>query len=87
MPSPPSLYYLCAWDHSGCLCGCNHFHLTIASAVACTSSASAGAYVIAVEKGEYRALDEKGDTEFQELMYGHPQRRGRFLAFFLMEWL
>ena len=75
MPSPPAFYYFCAWTDSGCLCGCDHFHMTVASAVACTSSAYAGAYVIAVEKGEYRALNKKEEKEFQELMYGYPERR------------
>lgn len=37
--------------------------------------AAAGAYVIAVEKGEYRELNRKEEIEFQELMYGSPQRR------------
>jgi hypothetical protein len=75
MPSPPPLYYFCAWTDSGCLCGCDHFHLTIASAVACTSSAMAGAYVIAVEKGEYRALEPKEEAEFQDLMYSTERKR------------
>jgi hypothetical protein len=75
MPSPPPLYYFCAWTDSGCLCGCDHFHLTIAGAVACTSSAMAGAYVIAVEKGEYRALEPKEEAEFQDLMYSLERKR------------
>ena len=33
----------------------------------------AGAYVIAVEKGEYRQLGAKEEVEFQELMYGSPE--------------
>ena len=49
--------------------------LTVASAVACTLSAYAGAYVIAVERGEYRALSAKEEAEFQELMYGSPKRK------------
>jgi len=75
MPLPPPFYYFAAWTDSGCLCGCDHFHLTLASAVACTSSAYAGAYVIAVEKGEYRELTAKEEAEFQELMYGSPERK------------
>ena len=75
MPLPPPLYYFAAWTDSGCLCGCDHFHLTIASAVACTASTCAGAYVIAVEKWEYRELNKKEEAEFRELMYGSPQRR------------
>ena len=75
MPLPPSLYYFAAWTDSGCLCGCEHFHMTVASAVACTASSYAGAYVIAVEKGEYRELDPKEEAEFQEFMYGSPERK------------
>ena len=83
MPSPPSLYYFCAWTDSGPLCGCDHFHLTIASAVACSSSACAGAYVIAVDKGEYRGLDAKEEVEFEELMYGFTKRKGECV---IIEW-
>ena len=75
MPSPPSLYYFCAWTDSGCLCGCQHLHLTVASAVACSSSAPAGSYVIAVDQGEYRALNTQEETEYGELMYEHPEPR------------
>ena len=49
--------------------------MTVASAVACSSSAYAGAYVIAVEKGEYRELSAKEEAEFRELMYGSPERK------------
>ena len=83
MPSPPSLYYFAAWTDSGCLCGCDHFHMTVASAVACTASTCAGAYVVAVEKGEYRALDKKEEAEFQELMYGSPERKRECV---ILEW-
>ena len=83
MPSTPSLYYFCAWTDSGCLCGCDHFHLTIASAVACSSSAMAGAYPIAVDKGEYRDLDAKEEVEFQELMYGFTKRKRECV---IIEW-
>jgi len=75
MPSPPSLYYFCAWTDSGCLGGCEHFHLTVASVVACSSSAPAGSYAIAVEKGEYRVLNTKEEAEYQELMYEHAEAR------------
>ena len=83
MPSPPPLYYFCAWTDSGCLCGCDHFHLTLAGAVACSSSAMAGAYVIAVEKGEYRQLSTKEEAEFQELMYGSPDHKREAV---ILEW-
>jgi hypothetical protein len=83
MPSPPSLYYFAAWTDSGCLCGCDHFHLTVASAVACTASTYAGAYVVAVEKGEYRELDKKEEAQFQDLMYGSPERKRECI---ILEW-
>ena len=69
MPSPPCLYYFCAWTDSGCLCGCQHFHLTVVSVVACSSSAQAGSYGIAVAQGEYRPLNTKLQAAYQELMY------------------
>ena len=75
MPLPPPFYYFCAWTDSGCLCGCDHFHLTLASAVACSFSGYAGAYFIAVEKGEYRELSPKENAEFEELMYGCQDRK------------
>ena len=75
MPSSPPFYYFCVWTDSGCLCVCDHLHLTLASAVACSSSAYAGAYVIAVEKGEYRALTAKEEIEWRELMYGSSERK------------
>ena len=83
MPSPPQLYYFCAWTDSGCLCGCDHSHMTIVSAVACSSSAMAGAYVVAVEKGEYRELSDKEEREFQELMYGSAERKREGV---ILEW-
>jgi hypothetical protein len=70
MPLPPPLYYFTAWTDSGCLCGCDHYHMSVTSAVFCTSSAYAGAYVVAVEKGEYRELNDKEEAEFQLRMYG-----------------
>ena len=84
MPSPPLFYYFCAWTDSGCLCGCDHFHLTLASAVACTVSAYAGAYAVAVEKGECRELTSKEEAEFRELMYGSPERKRGSV---ILEWL
>ena len=70
MPLPPPLYYFAAWTDSGCLCGCDHYHRSVASAVACTAATCPGAYVVAVEKGECRALNEKEEKEFQFHMYG-----------------
>lgn len=72
MPSP--VYYICAWTNSHCLCACDHRHSTIPSAVACTGSACAGAYLVAVEDGEYRELNTKEEAQFQDLMYGSPER-------------
>ena len=75
MPAPPPLYYFCAWTDSGCLCGCVHFHMTVASAVVCSESDYAGAYVIAVEKGEYRELNTTEEADFQALTFGKSRER------------
>jgi hypothetical protein len=81
MPLAPPLYYFAAWTDSDCLCGCDHFHLTLASAVSCTMFAYAGAYVVAVERGQYRQLNDTEEAEFQRLMYGYPEgkREGAIL--------
>jgi hypothetical protein len=63
------LYYFAAWTDSDCLCGCDHQHDTLISAVACNAPC-AGGYVIAVEKGKYRALNEAEEIQFQRLKYG-----------------
>jgi hypothetical protein len=66
----PDLYYFAAWTNSGCLCGCDHNHPTVLSAVVCAQSAGAGSYVVSVEDGQYRALNNKEEREFQLAMYG-----------------
>ncbi|HWY56578.1 MAG TPA: hypothetical protein VNZ03_19085 [Terriglobales bacterium] len=63
-----STSYFSAWTDSGCLLGCFHEHPTVASAVACISYA--GGYVIAVEKGVLRALNDAEDKEFRKAVYG-----------------
>jgi hypothetical protein len=73
-----SLYYFAAWTDSQCLIGCDHQHETIISAVACCTTA--GAYVIAVENGELRELNEKEELEYQHAMYGYDTNKGRFLT-------
>lgn len=70
----PSLYYMCAWTDDHLFDYCGHMHNTIISAVACTGSACAGAYVIAVEDNEFRELNSKEEAQFQSLMYGNPKR-------------
>lgn len=70
-----SLWYFAAWTDSGCLLGCDHQHFTMASAVACTGLTCAGAYVVAVENGRCRELNLREEVEFQDLMYGNPQRK------------
>ncbi|HEX6505322.1 MAG TPA: hypothetical protein VF011_18915 [Terriglobales bacterium] len=72
-PQTPSLYYFAAWTDSGCVLGCDHQHETVISAVACC--APAGAYVIAVENGDLRELNEAEESEFQHAMYGYDFRR------------
>jgi hypothetical protein len=65
----PSLHFFAGWTSSGCLLGCNHQHETIISAVGCCSPA--GAYVVAVENGECRQLNEAEELQFQHAMYGY----------------
>jgi hypothetical protein len=74
------LYYFAAWTNSGCLCGCDHNHPTVVSAVVCAQSAGAGSYVVAVEDRQYRALDKKEEREFQLAMYGAGILRGTLRA-------
>ena len=62
-----SLYYFAAYTNSGCLCGCDHEHATVISAVACTSVA--GGYVVAVEDGQLRELNNSEEREFQLATY------------------
>jgi len=63
----PNLYYFAAWTDSGCLLGCQHRHATVISA-ACISEA--GGYVIAVQKGELRELNDKEEETFLITAYG-----------------
>ena len=63
------LFYFSAWTDSNCLCGCEHQHNTVASAVACNAP-HAGGYVVAVERGQLRELNEQEETEFQRTKYG-----------------
>jgi hypothetical protein len=62
----PNLYYFAAWTDSGCLLGCDHHHRTVISAANCISEA--GGYVVAVENGKYRALND-GEEELFRLAY------------------
>lgn len=71
------LHYFAAWTDSGCLLGCDHKHLTVVSAVVCAQSARAAAYVIAVEDGILRELNDCEEREFQLAMYGTGIVRGR----------
>jgi hypothetical protein len=73
-----SLYYFAAWTDSACLLGCDHQHETIISAVACCTTA--GSYVIAVENGQLRELNEKEESEYQYAMYGYDTNNGHFLT-------
>lgn len=64
------LFYSAAWTDSGRLSGCDHQHLTVVAAVVCGQSACAGAYVVAVEDGAHRELNERENREFELAMYG-----------------
>lgn len=63
-----SLYYFAAWTDSGCLIGCEHQHESVISAAHCI--ASAGGYVIAVDDGQLRELNEQEEREFQFALRG-----------------
>ena len=62
------MHYFAAWTDSGFLLGCEHEHATVISAVACITNA--GGYVIAVENGLMRELNEAEEKEFQNALYG-----------------
>ena len=52
-----SIFYLAAWTDSDLFVTCEHKHLTVVSAANCISVA--GGYVIAVENGGFRTLNDK----------------------------
>ena len=64
----PRLHYFAAWTDSGCLLGCDHLHGTVISAANCISEA--GGYVVAVQSGQLRALNDEEDRVFLAAMYG-----------------
>jgi hypothetical protein len=74
-----NLYYFAAWTDSGCLLGCEHHHRTVISAANCISEA--GGYVVAVEKGKLRALNDGEEELFRLAYYGVKARARRFVAF------
>jgi hypothetical protein len=75
----PSLYYFAAWTDSGCLLGCEHHHQTVISAANCISEA--GGYVIAVEKGRLRTLNDAEEELFRLAFYGGRAVGRRLLVF------
>jgi len=75
----PNLYYFAAWTDSGCLLGCDHHHRTVISAATCVSEA--GGYVVAVEEGKYRALNQKEEELFRLAYYGVHAIVRRLVAF------
>jgi hypothetical protein len=66
------IHYFAAWTDSDCLVGCDHEHQTVISAVSCIRSC--GGYVVAVENGQLRQLDDQEELEFQHAMYGAEAR-------------
>jgi len=48
---------------------CPHAHATVISAAACISAA--GEYIIAQEKGAFRALDRMETLEYEYAIYGN----------------
>jgi hypothetical protein len=71
-------HYVAVYSDSGCLCGCDHKHATIAAAVACISQP--GGYVVAVRQGKYRHLDDAEQLECQRTTYGERRERQKFPA-------
>ena len=64
----PRLHYFAAWTDSGFLLGCDHLHGSVISAANCISEA--GGYVVAVQSGRLRALNDEEEKLFQMAMYG-----------------
>jgi hypothetical protein len=64
-----AVFYFAAWTDSGCLCGSDHQHQTVLSAMACINTA--GGYVVAVEtrSGLLRELTDAEEAEFQLAKY------------------
>jgi hypothetical protein len=77
--SVPDLYYFAAWTDSGCLLGCQDHHQTVISAANCISVA--GGYVIAVENGKLRALNEAEEELFRLAYYGVNAVASRLIVF------
>jgi hypothetical protein len=73
------LYYFAAWTDSGRLLGCHHRHQTVISAANCISEA--GGYVVAVEKGNLRALSTVEEELFQLALYGGAAVARRLVGF------
>jgi hypothetical protein len=73
------LYYFSAWTDSGCLLGCEHLHSSVISAANCISEA--GGYVIAVEKGRLRALDQGEEKLFELAIHGGSLVTSRWVVF------
>ena len=81
MPSPKR-HYVGAWTDSDRFETCGHEHKTMACAVACAGSVIAGAYVVAVQNGEFEELDPWEEMLFQKLMYENPERLERLIRWF-----
>ena len=74
-----STYFFAASTDSGCLVGCEHQHLTVISAANCISNA--GGYVIAIEDGKMRALNDHEEKQFRLALYGGNIVSGRLVVF------
>jgi hypothetical protein len=64
MPS----HYIAAYTDSGLFYACEHEHPTVIAAAVCMSSA--GSYVVAVENGRLRELNNAEEAEFQRALHG-----------------
>ena len=70
-----TLYYFAANTDSGCLTGCKHKHKSLVSAMKCFSGA--GGYLVAVEHGQLRQLNQWEEVEFRAAKAG-PEDSGPF---------
>ena len=62
-----SLHYRAAWTDSGFLLTCDDRHSTVGEAAACIPCA--GGYVVAIQKGEMRALKPQEEAGFQSIVH------------------
>ena len=68
------IHYYAAWTECGFLLNCYHQHKTVPEAVDCEAEIShAESYVVAVENGVQRALNDEEEAEFQRTPRKRPK--------------